>query len=282
MSPVELEILSSDDENDGSSSSITKTPQDSDVEIDGEPPVKKSRKSDASTDEEKEKSPSPEPVIPIKSYVRCKICKQIDDETTPKFTRVKFISENTGLIKTEREATTDPKFMVEGWEGDQLHDFYIDDFSIYDKNDHLIHLDSDLIKKKVEIKFSGKLKPFFSFNEDQETTIPIIDCGPIRQWWLTGYNEGEQMSIGITTEHGQYYLKNASIDYGDVFNVLTEKLRVTKTVFSCLRRVLDKEDGGHENYTYDELQEDIGKETNLELNEQVSSYLILFSCSRYE
>ena len=66
---------------------------------------------------------------------------------------------------------------------------------------------------------------------------------------MTGYNEGEEMKIGISTHNGQYWLKNAAMEYRDIYQVLQEKINLTKMVYVCLSQVSQ--------VTYDELIENL-------------------------
>ena len=63
--------------------------------------------------------------------------------------------------------------------GEEEHQTWImDDFSIYDKEHHLINLESKLIESKnVQLKISGTVK-----GVDEKTKIPILDAGPIDSW----------------------------------------------------------------------------------------------------
>ena len=105
-----------------------------------------------------------------------------------------------------------------------------------------------------------------------EVRIPVIDCGPVTQWWITGYGEGENMRVGLSTSYGEFYVLLASVTYGNIFGVLEEKLRVTKTVYACLHRALENDT--HENYTFEEFMEDINKDSNGEIQDQVRNISI--------
>ena len=65
--------------------------------------------------------------------------------------------------------------------GEEEHQTWImDDFSIYDKENHLINLESKLIESKsVQLKISGTVK-----GVDGTTQIPILNAGPIKEWYV--------------------------------------------------------------------------------------------------
>jgi hypothetical protein len=54
--------------------------------------------------------------------------------------------------------------------------------------------------------------------------------------------------------------------YRDVFAILSEKVKITKIVYTCLNRILEKEEG--HNYSYETLLEDFQIEAKMELFEQ--------------
>ena len=68
------------------------------------------------------------------------------------------------------------------------------------------------------------------------------------------------------TELGQYWLSGPSELYRDVFAILSEKVKITKFVYSICNRVLDKEEG--HNYNYEILLEDLQIESKQEIFEQ--------------
>ena len=68
------------------------------------------------------------------------------------------------------------------------------------------------------------------------------------------------------TDLGQYWLSGPSELYRDVFAILSEKVKITKIVYTCLNRILEKEEG--HNYSYETLLEDFQIEAKMELFEQ--------------
>ena len=54
--------------------------------------------------------------------------------------------------------------------------------------------------------------------------------------------------------------------YTDVFQILNEKVKIMKIVYTCLNRVMDKDED--HNYNYENLVEDFQNEVKEELFEQ--------------
>ena len=102
---------------------------------------------------------------------RCRLCKQVLDDNTPRVTKLDdFVSEEEA-VKSLHIGDEDEKPQI-----------YLHDYSIYDRNGHLIPLDTGLIEKKVQILFLGTLKSPF----DDGTPGVYVQDVVISQWWLTG------------------------------------------------------------------------------------------------
>ena len=84
----------------------------------------------------------------------------------------------------------DPRICVEGAEG-ELPDFLLNEFSFYDKEGHMVALDANLIESGKEIKFSGIVKSEFIEHDG----LAILDAGPIKEWWITGFKPDEEMKV---------------------------------------------------------------------------------------
>ena len=175
---------------------------------------------------------------------RCKECNVFyDDETN-----VASFDKKEFKDKYQKCFSEDGAFGLDGMtiEGSkELENYFLEDFCLYDENDHLIHLDSNFLKKNGKlvknIYYSGVVSPFV--NEDMK--VPVIRGGPIQIWWITGYEENEPMRIAITTQHGQFYFKDPSKAFKDFY--LEDKKKCLKLVYTCLK---DNPD-----LTYDDLVE---------------------------
>ena len=107
------------------------------------------------------------------------VCIFYKDESTPKFDPEGFKKEYGEDIKKESDAACDDRICIESDDVEYLQTWFINDFSIYDNNNHLLPLDSGLIgKSKVVHKISGIVSGIF----ENPVTVPILDAGKIT-WW---------------------------------------------------------------------------------------------------
>ena len=150
--------------------------------------------------------------------------------------------------KSERAAMEVPGMKIEGMEPED-HYFELEDFSIYDAKDHLVHLDSKHLANRKqefvkEVYFSGTVHPFFDENS-KVTILGYPTSGRIKDWWISGYEEGEKMRIGITTEMGYYHLSSSSESYATFFEIIKEKKNTINLVYLTIKENPD--------LTYEEL-----------------------------
>ena len=109
------------------------------------------------------------------------------------------------------------------------------DFAIYDVNNHLIPLDSGLIEsKRVNLFISGVAR-----GVGDEKSLPIFKAGPMVNWSMTGFGPDEDIKVSVTTECAEIWLENASTDYKPIYQVLMEKVRATKMVYTILKAQLE-------------------------------------------
>jgi DNA (cytosine-5)-methyltransferase 1 len=73
--------------------------------------------------------------------------------------------------------------------------------------------------------------------------------GPMTQWWIAGFDEGENAIIGFSSDLGDYFLMRPSEEYAPYMVTVTEKIIVTKLVIEFLQS--KSEDG--EEATYEDL-----------------------------
>lgn len=69
--------------------------------------------------------------------------------------------------------------------------------------------------------------------------------------WTTGYDGGEKLPKGLTTDHGTYYLMEPSAEYEPIFQKIYEKIQLSKIVIEFLR------DKAWENPTYEDLVQQV-------------------------
>lgn len=94
--------------------------------------------------------------------------------------------------------------------------------------------DSGLIEKNINIYFSGYVKPIYEENPSIEGGIPGKDMGPIVEWYVSGFDGGEQAIITITTEIGDYVLMEPSAEYSPFMIAIKEKSYLSKTIIEFL------------------------------------------------
>lgn len=107
-------------------------------------------------------------------------------------------------------------------------------FSVFCKNGHLCSFDCGLIEKDVEVYFSGYLKPIHSDDASIEGGVPGKRFGPIASWWMTGFDVGENPTIGFTTELGDYICMEPSAEYAPFMKSRMTKIYICKIVIEFL------------------------------------------------
>lgn len=75
--------------------------------------------------------------------------------------------------------------------------------------------------------------------------IPVMDLGPINEWFVSGFDGGETAIIGIATAYGEYYLMEPSENYLTFMEPVRAKIYMSKLVIEFLNVEL--------NPTYEDL-----------------------------
>ncbi|KAL7287133.1 hypothetical protein TKK_0018750 [Trichogramma kaykai] len=119
-------------------------------------------------------------------------------------------------------------------EGDARAINRITGYSVYDKNGHLVPFDEGLIEKNVFLYFSGYVKPIYNDDPSNDDGIPAKDLGPIVEWYVSGFDGGEQPLITLTTEIGDYMLMKPSTEYARYMTAVREKSFISKTIIEFL------------------------------------------------
>ena len=73
--------------------------------------------------------------------------------------------------------------------------------------------------------------------------------GPITEWWIAGFDEGEKAIIGFSSDLADYYLLQPAEEYVSFLETITEKIGVTKIVIQFLQSQVEDEK------TYEKLLE---------------------------
>ena len=55
------------------------------------------------------------------------------------------------------------------------------------------------------IKFDGYIKPITDDSPSAETGVPVKEA-VIVEWWISGYGDGEKVTLGFSTEQAHYYV----------------------------------------------------------------------------
>ena len=100
----------------------------------------------------------------------------------------------------------------------------------------MVPLSAGAIEKGEKLYFQGFLKAID--DEDWASPargIPVVAGGPVKEWWTIGYRPDEIPMIGISTDHGHYFLQEPSEAYAPVNKDLVDKTTLTKLVFNALK-----------------------------------------------
>ena len=107
---------------------------------------------------------------------------------------------------------------------------------MYCKNFHLCRIDSGIIEKNKDLRFSGYLKRIDCDSSASAVEVPVKNCGPIHAWWTTGFDKefDNDPTIVITTEFGDYALMKPSENYSPFMQPVLSKMFVTKILIEYL------------------------------------------------
>ena len=136
--------------------------------------------------------------------------------------------------------------------------FFFFQFSLYDDAGHLVGFDWEMLDSREQnIFFCGYVKPLFDDSALAENGIPVGQSEKLTGWWLTGYGEGEALTIGITTEAAHYYLMAPCEDYKRIYYRIIAKAFVAKILIDGLYKAEDAGIG----LTYSSLLEEVQSAT---------------------
>ena len=78
----------------------------------------------------------------------------------------------------------------------------------------MVSLTWGLMEAKKQIYISGHIKSVQSDSPfDKSGGVCFVDAGPITGYWMTGYEERENIVVGVSTELAEYYLKKPLDEY---------------------------------------------------------------------
>lgn len=185
---------------------------------------------------------APSPAKPLPQ--RCNECLKFMDDP-----ELKLFPGDPDTAVEEFIALTDPRLSL--FTGEEDFDNMTEDrpqhkitnFSIYDKNTHLCAFDTGLIERNKYLFFSGVLKPIFEENPSPEGGVPCRNMGPINEWFISGFDGGENALIGFSTAYAEYILMEPSEAYTPFIEQMRVKVHMAKIVIEFLS---DNEDAAYE------------------------------------
>ena len=66
------------------------------------------------------------------------------------------------------------------------------------------------------------------FQIEDNPCVPVMDAGPVVEWWVTGFDGGDRHIVGISTAVADYYLNEPSETYAPFMVDLNRKAWITK------------------------------------------------------
>ncbi|XP_048198152.1 DNA (cytosine-5)-methyltransferase 1 isoform X2 [Perognathus longimembris pacificus] len=166
---------------------------------------------------------------------RCSECGQYLDDADLKYEQHPHDAvEEPQMLTSEKlsifDDTTETGF--ESYEALPQHKLTC--FSVYCKRGHLCPIDNGLIEKNVELFFSGSAKAIYEDNPSPEGGVNGKHLGPINEWWITGFDGGENVLMGFSTAFAEYILMEPSPEYAPIFGQMREKVYISKIVVEFL------------------------------------------------
>ncbi|KAK6625433.1 hypothetical protein RUM43_005731 [Polyplax serrata] len=200
-----------------------------------EPPVKKVKLDDVESPAPENKPKSKKTSAINDPSLRCKVCRQdLDDPEL----RIFQGPPNDAL--EEEVALFDPKLsLFNGTEEDISYEdsrpsHKLTHFSIFDEFGHLCFFDGGLIEKNALLYVSGFIKPVYDENPSPEDGVPAHKLGPLSEWWIAGFDGGENGLLGLSTPYCDYYLMEPSPEYEPYMKLARQKSLLSKTVIEFL------------------------------------------------
>ena len=134
-------------------------------------------------------------------------------------------------------ALTDPRLIPGGPQNGEIDDlphYRLTEFYVYDKHRHLTRFDTGLIENNKDLFFSGVIKSFDDRDPSVDDGVPAKCLGPILEWWIGGYDDGDEAVMGFSTSFAYYYLLRPSSLYASYLNAVREKSHLAKLTVDFL------------------------------------------------
>ena len=175
-----------------------------------------------------------------KNPKRCEYCNQKLSKS-----EIKFYPGHPPNAVEEYITLTNPELCLftgnesDLFESDQWPQHKITYFSVYDEEGHLCPFDIGLIEKNVKLFFSGYVKAIYEEDPTPKGGFPTKDLGPINEWWVSGFDGGENALIGFNTAFAEYILMEPSEAYEPLMEPVREKIYISKGVIEYLLEEID-------------------------------------------
>ncbi|VVC27920.1 DNA (cytosine-5)-methyltransferase 1-like,Bromo adjacent homology (BAH) domain,DNA (cytosine-5)- [Cinara cedri] len=183
----------------------------------------------------------------IKGTVNCKLCYQIKPETVtyPEDAEIECIVLTNEVLAN---IYTDELNVI-------THN--VTNYSIYDENGHLCSMDSGIIERNVPIFLTGYVKPIYDHDSSFENGIAVKELGPILEWFLSSYDGGSKVIIGVSTDCADYLLIEPHLSYKKYMASVIEKIHLSKLV---IERILDHKES--DDPTYEDILNSVVNSVN--------------------
>ena len=130
--------------------------------------------------------------------------------------------------REEFEVLFDPKIFMESSDAmdhESKPSYNVVGFTVYDKEGHVVRFDTDLIEKGKSIYMSGYAKAIYDQDPGIEGGLPFKDVGPLVSWWSAGFDGGDNVLLGVSSELADYILGPASELYRPSMLNVQEKVK---------------------------------------------------------
>ncbi|XP_006875222.1 PREDICTED: DNA (cytosine-5)-methyltransferase 1 [Chrysochloris asiatica] len=210
-------------------------PQDADSDEDEDEQEEKRRKTTSKEQNEKKTPRTKSLVFSKTNSPKCVLCGQCLDDPELKYVQylLDAVDEPQMLTYEKLSIFDDSESGFESY--DALPQHKLTCFSVYCKHGHLCPIDAGLIEKNVELCFSGSAKPIYDDDPSIEGGVNGKNLGPINEWWITGFDGGEKVLIGLSSSYAEYILMEPSPEYAPIFGLMQEKIYISKIVVELLQ-----------------------------------------------
>jgi len=161
----------------------------------------------------------------IKGNTRCKFCQQ----TQPENVNIPTNAEPECIVLTNEILAN-----IYTDESEDMIQHKLTNYSIYDENKHMCSIDSGIMERNVPLYLTGYVKPIYDDASSIEEGIAAMELGPILEWWLSSYDGGSQVIIGICTEYADYLLIEPHSSFKKYMTSVTEKIHLSRLVIKSM------------------------------------------------